>query len=288
MNDDGGLGLLYLVGTPIGNLEDLSPRALAVLRSVSVIAAEDTRRTLKLLNHFGIKTKMVSYHRYNEAERLPELLALLAEGRSVALVSDAGMPGISDPGERLVRAAREAGFPVTPIPGPSAFLLALAASGLPTGDFRFISFLPRGAKERRASLDRIAGETGTTVLYEAPHRLARTLAELRDALGGEREVVVARELTKVHEEFWRGSLAEAAARYGVNPVKGEITLVIAGRGKEARAAPSFTDGLARVGKLVEEGTGLMAAVRRVAKETGLSKNALYRRYLAEKTSSQKD
>lgn len=283
-------GVLYLVGTPIGNLKDISPRALEALRAADLIAAEDTRQTLKLLNHFGLKAKLVSYHQHNEEKRLPELLALLAEGRVVALVADAGMPGISDPGEKLVRAAREAGFPVVPIPGPSAFLLALAASGLPTGEFHFVGFLPRRNKARKELLARLAVEPATLVLYEAPHRLARTLAELHEALGGEREVVVARELTKIHEEFWRGSLAEAAAHFGANPVRGEITLVIAGRGAEQEAVPAVPpeEAVARIERRLQEGEGLLRAVRNVAEETGLPKNELYRRYLAKKNSSQQE
>ncbi|MGQ9779597.1 MAG: 16S rRNA (cytidine(1402)-2'-O)-methyltransferase [Bacillota bacterium] len=284
-------GILYLVGTPIGNLQDISPRALEALRTADLIAAEDTRQALKLLNHFGFKAKLVSYHQHNEEKRLPALLALLAAGHAVALVSDAGMPGISDPGEKLVRAAREAGFPVVPIPGPSAFLLALAASGLPTGEFHFVGFLPRRNRPRKELLARLAAEPATLVFYEAPHRLARTLAELRNALGGERRVVVARELTKIHEEFWRGSLAEAAAHFGANPVRGEITLVVAGRRAEPEVVPAvpLDEAVLRIEKRLQEGQSLLGAVRSVAEETGLPKNELYRRYLAaKKNSSQRE
>lgn len=275
-------GTLYLVGTPIGNLEDMSPRAIRILGEVAVIAAEDTRHTIKLLNYFGIKTPMLSYHEHNEQERTPVIIARLQAGDSVALVTDAGLPGISDPGEVLVRAAIEAGLTVVPVPGPSACLLALAGSGLPAAGFFFAGFLPRQPKERRAAQRRVAGESGTIVLYEAPHRLPKTLADLAEALGGEREVVVARELTKVHEDFWRGSLAKALAHFESNPAKGEITIVLAGRPEEAGGEPALAEAVAEVGRLVEMGTSMAEAVRRVARQFGLPKNALYQAGLAQK------
>ena len=276
-------GTLYLVGTPIGNLEDMAPRALRVLREVAVIAAEDTRHTLNLLNHFGIKARMLSYHQHNEQERSAELLALLKKGDSVALVTDAGLPGISDPGETLVRAVTEAGLPVVPVPGPSACLLALAASGLPAGGFRFVGFLPRAGKERRAVLAELAMERATIILYEAPHRLCRTLGDLREAFGGDRVLAVARELTKVHEEFWRGNLEGALARYAEGPVKGEFTLVVAGVEKPAEEAVSLADGLARIEEMVRGGIQTKEAIRQVAQTTGLARNSLYRSWLAQKT-----
>lgn len=281
-------GTLYLVGTPIGNLEDMSPRAVRVLREADLIGAEDTRHTLKLLNHFGIRTAMRSYHQHNEAERAAEFLACLRDGKAVALVTDAGMPGVSDPGEKLVRAAVEAGVSVVPVPGPSAGLLALAASGLPTSTFLFLGFLPREGAGRRAALARLAGEEGTAVIYEAPHRLVRTLADLAEVLGGGREIVVARELTKVHEEFRRGTLDEILAFYRGNPAKGEFTLVLAGRGGQPADRPSLAEAAAEVGALEAAGLSTAKAAREVAARLGLPKNALYRAALARKKPPRQD
>jgi len=279
-------GTLYLVGTPIGNLEDMTPRAVRIMREADVIAAEDTRRTIKLLNHFGIKTPMISYHEHNERERAEELVARLAAGENVALVTDAGMPGISDPGETLVRATIQAGVTVVPVPGPSACLLALAGSGLPTAEFRFVGFLPRQRQDCQVLLAGLANERATIVLYEAPHRLNSTLQALVAAMGGERPVTVARELTKVHEEFWRGDLAGALIHYDRNPAKGEVTLVLAGKATET-AACSLEEGLARVEKLVAAGESPKDAVRDIAQLVGLAKNALYQAYLDKKTSQKR-
>ena len=219
------LGTLYIVATPIGNLSDISARALETLRQVSRIACEDTRHTAKLLNHYGITTPTVSYHEHNERERAAELVERLQAGSSIALVSDAGTPLVSDPGYRLVQQATAAGITVVPIPGASATLAALAASGLATDEFRFCGFLPPKAGARRSRLADLREETCTLVFFEAPHRLADTLADMEAELG-DRPVVVARELTKMHEEFLRGTLAEIRAKLaGVEP-KGEVTLVV--------------------------------------------------------------
>ncbi|MGE5529399.1 MAG: 16S rRNA (cytidine(1402)-2'-O)-methyltransferase [Patescibacteria group bacterium] len=274
-------GTLYLVGTPIGNLEDMSPRAVKALREAAVIAAEDTRRTMILCNHFGIHTTLVSYHRHNERARAGELLVRLAGGDSVALATDAGLPGISDPGEILVRRAVESGFSVVPIPGPSACLLALAASGLPSSAFTFYGFLPRRAAARRVTLSRLAEARDTAVIYEAPRRLGETLAELSEVLGAGRGVVVARELTKIHEEFWRGTLGQAAAHYAGVEVKGEVTLVVAGRGESAEKKGDLAAARECVESMLKEGAGLAEAVRAAAHTCGVSRNALYRACLSD-------
>lgn len=219
-------GTLYICGTPIGNLEDITARALRVLREVDLVAAEDTRRTRKLLAHYGIGTRMISYHEHNEFSRTPEILEILESGRDVALVSDAGMPGISDPGRYLIEHALSAGIPVAPVPGPSAVLAALVVSGFPADEFTFAGFLPRKGRQRREALERLAVENRVVVLYESPHRLARTLSDLHGVIGGDRRVAVARELTKVHEEVVRGTLTEVLALFDTREVKGEITVVI--------------------------------------------------------------
>jgi len=220
------MGTLYVVGTPIGNMEDITLRALRVLREVSLIAAEDTRTTGRLLQHHAVETPLISYHDFSDEQRLQELIERL-HGADVALVSDAGMPGLSDPGYRLVQAAHEAGIPVSPIPGPSAAITALVSSGLPTDAFLFLGFLPRQAAARRAALAEVRDLPYTLVLYEAPHRLLRLLADV-EAVLGDRRLVVARELTKLYEEIWRGTASAAQAHFGADRVRGEITLVIAG------------------------------------------------------------
>ncbi len=227
------MGTLYLVATPIGNLEDITLRALRVLREVPLIAAEDTRHMRKLLAHFEIATPTISYHEHSGPAGIERVLAALASG-DVALVSDAGTPAVSDPGEELVRAAIAAGYPVVPIPGPSAVMTALIASGLPTGEFTFMGFLPRKSAERRARLETVRDSTATLVLYEAPHRLLSTLDDLVAVLG-DRQAALARELTKLHEEWLRGPLSELRAHYtgGATP-RGEYTLVIAGAAPSAR------------------------------------------------------
>lgn len=220
------VGTLYLVGTPIGNLEDITLRALRILREVSLIAAEDTRHTRKLLARYDIHTPTTSYFEHNKLAKLDAILSALEAG-DVALVSDAGMPGISDPGYELVRAALERGFPVVPVPGPSAIVAALAASGLPTDAFVYVGFLPRKAGERRRVLESLREERRTLVLYEAPHRLLDTLADILDTLG-DRPVAIARELTKVHEEIWRGMVSGARAHFAGREPRGEFTLIVGG------------------------------------------------------------
>src|ERR1022692_1221746 len=224
---------LYLVGTPIGNLEDITLRALRVLKEVGVIACEDTRQTKKLLNHYAIATRMTSYHEHNEIARSAELVKQMQQGASVALVTDAGMPGISDPGYRLIALAIRHRVPVVPIPGASAFLAALVASGMPTDSFRFSGFLPAKRGERRVALEAIKSSPRTQVFYEAPHRIVETLTDFVEVLGAERHVVIAREVTKQHEEFLRGRAGEVLENLKAREaVKGEITLLI-GKAEEA-------------------------------------------------------
>src|SRR5258708_3745634 len=271
---------LYLVATPIGNLEDITLRAVRVMKEVDVVACEDTRQTQKLLNHYGITTRTISYHEHNEMTRAAELVKEMQEGASVALVTGAGMPGISDPGFRLISLAIRHQVPVVPIPGASAFLSALVASGLPTDSFRFSGFLPPKSGERRAALDAIKLSPRTQVFYEAPHRVVATLEDIIEVLGPDRQIVIAREVTKLHEEFLRGSAADLlktlASRDGV---KGEITLLI-GKAEEAElqtAAASRVSIRERVEQIItEEKIDEKAALKRVAKERGISKSEVYR------------
>lgn len=221
-------GTLYVVGTPIGNLEDMTFRAVRILQTVDMIAAEDTRHTGKLLQHFQVKAPQLSYHDHNRNTRIPELIEQLNRGRAIALVTDAGMPGISDPGYELVKACIEAGILVVPIPGPSAAITALTASGLPTEQFVFEGFLPAKGQDRRDRLESIQAEARTIIFYEAPHRLRQTLQDLADVLGKDRQLVLARELTKLYEEFWRGTLEEAATQLKNKEPQGEYTLLVAG------------------------------------------------------------
>jgi len=279
-------GTLYLVATPIGNLEDVTQRALRVLGAVDVIACEDTRHTRGLLERFSIRTKTVSYHEHNEQERAAELASMLKEGLSVAVVSDAGTPGISDPGYRLVRAAIEAGASVIPVPGAAAFVAALVASGLPTDEFYFGGFLPSRTHARRARLDALRTLPATLVFYEAPHRIAHALSDARETLG-EREAAVARELTKVHEEIVRGRLSELAARFsdGRETARGEMVLVIDRRviEDEKAGAGATTKSVAeRVAALEAEGLDSRAALKRAARELGLTRDEAYRRLVSER------
>lgn len=268
-------GILYLVATPIGNLGDFSPRAVETLRAADFIAAEDTRVSVKLLNHFDIKKPMVSYHEHNRAAAGEAILTRLMAGESCALVTDAGMPAISDPGEDLVRLCAENGVTVQAIPGCCAAVYALAVSGLPTGRFTFEGFLPSGKKERREQLQELSGETRTMVFHEAPHRLRATLEDMAAILGDERRIALCRELTKLHEETMRTTLADAAGYYAANEPRGEYVLVVAGREKSAAAALTLEEGVALVLRRREEGMRLKDAVRQVADDTGLSRNALY-------------
>ena len=277
--------VLYLVATPIGNLEDITLRALRVLKGVDVIACEDTRQTQKLLQHYGILTRTISYHEHNERERAEQLAADFAKGARIAIVTDAGMPGISDPGFRLVREAIMRGVPVIPIPGASAFLSALAASGLPTDAFEFRGFLPAKRGERRTVLEEIRGSKVTQVFYEAPHRLVESLSDIVEVLGDTRPVVVAREVTKLHEEFLRGTAAEVlhtlAAR---GDVKGEISLLVGkAASSELRAAsPKLSIGQRVKQIMSEEQVDEKAALKKVAKEMGVSKSEAYREWQREK------
>ncbi len=270
---------LYLVGTPIGNLGDITLRAIRVLRSVDRIACEDTRQTQKLLNHFGITTPTVSCHEHNEAERIPEFLTAMQKGARIAVVSDAGMPGISDPGMHLASAAIEAGIAVHPIPGANAALSALVASGLNTERFVYVGFLPAKAGARRAELERLATsvEHGTTlVFYEAPHRILETLGDVQAAWGAECRVVVARELTKLHEEFLRGSVAEVAAELNQRDrIRGEITLLVETRARSQESTvASIADRIAELQRT--ENLDEKDALKRIARERGLSKSDVYR------------
>lgn len=267
-------GTLYLVGTPIGNLGDLSPRAAETLRSVDFIAAEDTRVTLKLLNHFGIKKQLISYYEHNKAESAAVILPRLLSGESCALVTDAGMPAISDPGEDLVRQCAGAGIPVAAVPGPSAVVTALAMSGLPTQRFTFEGFLSTSGKSRREHLASLKEEKRTMVLYEAPHKLAETLEDLLETLG-DRDVALCREITKLHEEVWRTTLSQALEKYREQRPRGEFVLVIRGAPAEKGARLSLEEALEIVARHRREGMKLKDAARLAAAESGQSKNDLY-------------
>ena len=271
---------LYLVGTPIGNLEDITLRAVRVLKEVDVIACEDTRQTQKLLNHYGITTRTLSYHQHNEMTRSAELVKEMQEGASVALVTDAGMPGISDPGFRLVSLAIRHRVPVVPIPGAAAFLAALVASGLPTDSFRFSGFLPAKRGERRAALEAIKSSPRTQVFYETPHRIVEALEDIVEVLGARRHVVIAREVTKLHEEFLRGRAGEVGETLkSRDGVKGEITLLI-GKAEEAPVQVSAESRVSlrhRVEQIMAaDKVDEKAALKKAAKERGVSKSAAYR------------
>jgi 16S rRNA (cytidine1402-2'-O)-methyltransferase len=271
-----GRGTVYVVATPIGNLEDLSPRALRVLREVELIACEDTRHTAVLCQRFEISTSRVSLHAHNEARRVPELLARLARGAALALVSDAGTPLISDPGERFVRAALDAGAAVVPLPGPSALLAALVASGFATRPFAFAGFLPRKGAERARELAALAAFPGALVLYEAPKRAAKTLVELRAALGP-RRVALARELTKRHETILRGVLGELE----LDDLRGELTIVVEGPSESAASdSPPAGEVDAELARLLADGRSTRDAARELAARFGLSRRDAYARVLA--------
>ncbi|MDT7603732.1 MAG: rRNA (cytidine1402-2-O)-methyltransferase, partial [Acidobacteriota bacterium] len=286
-------GTLYLVSTPIGNLEDVTRRALGVLTEVDLIACEDTRHTRKLLERYGINTKTVSYHEHNERERAGELAARISQGLNVALVSDAGTPAISDPGYRLVRAAIAVGARVVPIPGATAFVAALTASGLPTDEFFFGGFLPARSTQRRARLAQLRAFPVTLVFYEAPHRITDALRDAREILG-EREAVVARELTKLHEEVARGRLSELAEKFsGDHAARGEMVLII-DRTVIADAVGDQSDAATEsVATLVaayerDEGLDPRAALKRAARRLGLSRDEAYRRLVAERAQNDRE
>ena len=268
-------GTLYLVPTPIGNLGDISRRMADTLEQADFIAAEDTRVTVKLLNHLGLKKPMVPYHRHSTEASGQAILSRPQAGESCALVTDAGTPAISDPGEELVARCGEAGIPVCAIPGPCALVTALAVSGQPTGRFTFEGFLAMNKKNRRAHLESLQGEERTMIFYEAPHKLAATLRDLADTFGADRPLTLCRELTKLHEEVSRTTLGQAAAWYGENAPKGEFVLVVRGAEPLPEGEASLEDGLALVDRLRGEGMSLRDAVKRAARELGLSRNELY-------------
>jgi 16S rRNA (cytidine1402-2'-O)-methyltransferase len=265
---------LYIVATPIGNLEDISLRALRTLREVKLIAAEDTRRTRKLLNAYDIKTPTTSYHEHNKLTKLDYILDCLKEG-DVALVSDAGMPGISDPGYELIVAVSQRGIPLVPIPGPSVVITALAVSGLDTGQFRYLGYLPSRAGARRRQLQEIAGEKATIVVFEAPHRLPAALKDILEVLG-DRNIAVCRELTKLHEEVFKGTVCRAIEHF--TAPRGEFTLVIEGSGEPEK--PKLTEQIKKqLGEMKRGGVGAKEAVAGVAAESGLSRKELYQAWL---------
>ena len=268
------LGKLYLVGTPIGNLEDITLRAIRTLQEVALIAAEDTRRTGKLLQHLQIDTPQISYHEHSRNSRIQELIERLHQGIDIALVTDAGMPSISDPGVDLVQAAIAHGVTVIPIPGGTAVISALAASGLATDKFIFEGFLPRKEQERVARLELLRNETRTVVLYEAPHRLIKTLRDLKQTLGETRQIVLARELTKIHEEFWRGNIGEAIALYNQRQPKGEYTIVLQGAA-ETNLITSKAELKRELQQLLAGGMTRSQASRQLAKLTSLSRREIY-------------
>ncbi len=270
---------LYVVATPIGNLEDITLRALRVLRTADLIACEDTRHTQKLLNHFEIKTPTQSYHQHNEAARSQELLARIEGGARIALVSDAGMPGVSDPGERVIRAALDRGLKIVVVPGPSALISALVASGLPTESFRFAGFLPPRSGERRTALEELREAPETLIFYEAPHRIHDMLADLEHAFGKERRIALARELTKMHEEFLRGSIAEIARELRQREaVKGEITVIVEGHRTERSAGTARSTVVDRIRELTGDAVDEKAALKQAAKEFGISRSEAYREW----------
>jgi 16S rRNA (cytidine1402-2'-O)-methyltransferase len=266
-------GTLYIVATPIGNLEDISPRALRVLKEVSVIAAEDTRHTKKLLSHYDIRTPLVSYHEHNEKSAAPALVERMLGGESIALVSDAGTPGISDPGYRLTVAAAAAGARVSPVPGPAALIAALSVAGLPTDRFVFEGFLPEKAEQRKERLRLLREERRTLVFYEAPHRLRGALRDLQEILG-ERRAIVARELTKLHEEILRGSLGEIRARMEAMEARGEIVLVVQGAEAKAAVAPELLEG--EIAELHARGMRVKEIAALLSGKHGVPKNEVYR------------
>ncbi len=268
-------GKLFVVGTPIGNLGDISPRALETLEQADFIAAEDTRVSLKLLNHFEIKKPLVSYHEHNRYEKGEVIVGRILSGENCALVTDAGMPAVSDPGEDLVALCHERGIRVVAVPGPSAFTAAVALSGLPVRRFTFEGFLSMDKKERKAHLEEIRDEKRTMVFYEAPHKLAATLADLYAVLG-DRRIAIVREITKIHEEVIRINLGEAAEKYGKEGLKGEIVLVIEGKTEAEEVSVTIDDAMIIARNLISQGMGASMAAKQAAKETGLKKGDIYR------------
>lgn len=277
-------GTLYMCATPIGNLEDITYRVLRTLKEVDLIAAEDTRNSIRLLNHFEIKTPMTSYHEYNKIEKAYQLVAKMREGKNIALITDAGTPGISDPGEDIVRICYEEGIPVTSLPGAAACITALTMSGLPTRRFAFEAFLPKDKKEHQAVLEELKTETRTIIIYEAPHHLVRTLQELHDTLGGDRRLTICRELTKRHEEKLQMTLADSLSYYEVNEPRGEYVLIIAGRSreemkKEEQAGWEALSLEEHMAHYESQGIDRKEAMKRVAKDRGVSKRDIYQALL---------
>ena len=268
-------GMLYLVPTPIGNLGDISNRCRETLENADFIAAEDTRVTLKLLNHLGIKKSLISYYEHNKASQGTKIVERILAGETCALVSDAGSPAISDPGEDLVKQCAAAGIPVCAIPGPCAAITALSISGQATGRFCFEGFLSTAKKSRREHLDALKNEQRTMIFYEAPHKLLTTLSDMAEVFGEERPISLCRELTKLHEEVVRTTLGEAVTRYSEAPPKGEFVLILAGAPAEMQVLPSEADAADRVEKLIAQGLSRKDAVKQTAKELGLSKNMVY-------------
>ena len=278
-------GTLYLCATPIGNLEDMTFRAVRTLKEADLIAAEDTRNSIKLLNHFEIRTPMTSYHEYNKIEKGRKLTDLLLEGKNIALITDAGTPGISDPGEELVKMCHEAGITVTAVPGAAACVTALTISGLPTRRFAFEAFLPSEKKERREVLEELKDETRTIVLYEAPHRLVKTLEELSETLG-DRQVSVCRELTKKHETIYRSTLGEACTYYRSHEPRGECVLVVQAKSREelrrqSRRKWEEMSVEEHMAYYTEQGTDRKEAMKKVARDRGVSKREIYQALLRE-------
>lgn len=270
-------GTLYIIGTPIGNLEDITLRQLRILELVDFIAAEDTRVTRKLLNHYNIKTPTVSYHEHSGEAGAQRIAARLLDGESCGIVTDAGMPCVSDPGEPLIRLCYEQGIAVTVVPGPSAVITALAVAGQPSGQFVFEAFLPVPKKERQQRLNRLKGETRTIILYEAPHKLLRTLWDLGEVLGKGREISFCRELTKLHEEVYRTTIGEAISHYEGNEPRGEFVLVIAGASEAEAAAdaPTLAEAVALAQRYATEGMKKREACKRAAMETNQRSNDIY-------------
>ncbi|RDY11959.1 rsmI, partial [Mucuna pruriens] len=266
---------LYLVGTPIGNLEDITLRALRVLNSADVILSEDTRHSGKLLHHYNIKTPLMSYHKFNESQREQVVLRRLKEGEIVALISDAGMPGISDPGMELAKLCVSENILVVPIPGPCALVSALSASGLPTDEFTFVGFLPKHSGSRRKRLMVSADQTTTQIFYVPPHKLSQFLDESSSIFGDARQCVIAREMTKLHEEFWRGTLGEAKEVFSIRQVKGELTILIEGQGNSKVEPPSDIELESELRELIASGESLSSAVKLVTGRTSVSRKTIY-------------
>ena len=270
------MSTLYIIGTPIGNLGDIGPRALEVLGQVDFIAAEDTRVSMKLLNHFGIKKPMISYYQHNIRERGEQILRRIQAGESCAVITDAGMPCISDPGEELVALCHDAGVPVRVVPGPTAALSALAASGLPTGRFAFEGFLSVKPSSRRERLAQVRGDSRTLIFYEAPHKLRGTLSDMAEAFGGERRITLCREITKIYEEYMRTTLAQAVELYREREPKGEYVLIVEGAPEEKGSSLTFGEAVELVVQMAGCGVSLSDAAKNVAADSGYRKGELYR------------